>query len=424
MTFPYQLTRLDNGTRVASVDMPHMRSVAVGFWAAVGGRHETRAQAGIAHFIEHLLFKGTATRTPRQIIEAVEGVGGYLNAFTTEDHTCYYAKTAAPHLEGVCEVLNDMYQHAVMSDLEIAREREVIKEEILMYRDQPSQHAEELLAQSMWPDQPLGRPLTGTVDSISGFGRDELLDFRTRHYSGRSTIVTVAGRVKHEQVLRALGEGLSALPAGRNPRLVRAKLPKNGAPGISMVRENTEQTHLAMGFHAFGRNDNRRYALKILSVLLGENMSSRLFQQLRERYGFCYSVQSSVATFEDTGVMDICAGLDPAKLERALKVIRREIDRCCQRPPTRSELRKAQDYAVGQTCMGLESTSNQMMWMGESILSYGRVIDPGDVERRLLAVTPDEVQKVAQECLEQKHMAVAIVGPVPDAEVISKWLGG
>jgi len=422
MIFPYELTCLDNGTRVASVEMPHMRSVAVGFWAAVGGRHEKREQAGISHFIEHLLFKGTENRTPKQIIEEVEGVGGYLNAFTTEDHTCYYAKSAAPHLVGVCAVLNDMYQNAAMAGPEIHREREVIKEEILMYRDQPSQHAEELLAQTMWPNQPLGRPLTGTIKSISRFEREELLDFRARHYNGSSTIVTVAGRVNHQEVLDALEKPLAELPAGRMPRLVKARPPQNGTSALARFEQETEQTHLAMGFHAFGRDDERRYALKILSVLLGENMSSRLFQQLRERYGFCYSVQSSVATFEDTGVLDICAGLDPSKLERALKVIMREIDRCCQRPPTRSELRKAQDYAVGQTCMGLESTSNQMMWMGESILSYGRVLDPGDVERRLLAVTPEEVQAAAQECLQASRMAVAVVGPSPEPDAIRGWL--
>ncbi len=412
MSFPYQVTRLSNGTRVASIEMPHMRSVSIGFWVAVGGRHEKKAQAGISHFIEHLLFKGTETRTPRQIIEAVEGVGGYLNAFTTEDHTCYYAKAAAPHLRGLCAVLSDMYQHATMTRVEINREREVIKEEILMYRDQPSQHAEELLAETMWPDQPLGRPLTGTLESISGFQRDDLRDFQRRHYNGASTTVTVAGNARHDQVVDYLSETLEHLPKGRVPRGPSAIGPRGKDPVVAAVAQETEQTHLAMGFHAFGRNDERRFALKILSVLLGENMSSRLFQQLRERHGFCYSVQSSIATFQDTGVLDICAGLDPAKLDRAVRVIMREIDRCCDRAPTAAQLRRAQDYAVGQTCLGLESTSNQMMWMGESILSHGRVLDPGEVERRLLAVTREDVREVARTCLNRARMAVAIVGPV------------
>ncbi len=419
MILPYQLTRLSNGTRVASVEMPHMRSVSIGFWAAVGGRHETKAQAGISHFIEHLLFKGTKTRSPRQIIEAVEGVGGYLNAFTTEDHTCYYAKAAAPHLRGLCSVLNDMYQHATMTPVEIEREREVVKEEILMYRDQPSQHAEELLAETMWPGQPLGRPLTGTLESIARFQRDDLQAFQRRHYNGGATTVTVAGNVRHEKVVGYLNEVLERLPKGRGPRGAAARGPAGDAAAISLVKADTEQTHLAMGFHALGRDDERRYALKILSVLLGENMSSRLFQQLRERYGFCYSVQSSIETFQDTGVIDICAGLDPAKLDRALKVIMREIDRLCDRAPSQAELRRAQDYAVGQTCMGLESTSNQMMWMGESILGYGRVLDPGDVERRLLAVTREDVQEIAQVCLDRRRMAVAIVGPAKDRDALA-----
>lgn len=419
MSFPYKMTRLPSGIRVASIEMPHMRSVSVGFWAAVGGRHETKAQAGISHFIEHLLFKGTETRTPRQIIEAVEGVGGYLNAFTTEDHTCYYAKAAAPHLRGLCTVLCDMYQHATMSPVEINREREVIKEEILMYRDQPSQHAEELLAETMWPGQPLGRPLTGTLASISGFQRDDLREFQRRYYNAGATTVTVAGNVRHAEVVDYLAESLENLPKGRAPRGPKAVEPRGNKPVVAAVAQDTEQAHLAMGFHAFGRNDERRFALKILSILLGENMSSRLFQQLRERHGFCYSVQSSIATFQDTGVLDICAGLDPAKLDRALIVIMREIDRFCDRAPTAAQLRRAQDYAVGQTCMGLESTSNQMMWMGESILSHGRVLDPEDVEQRLLAVTREEVREVAQTCLNRSRMAVAIVGPVRDPASIA-----
>src|SRR5688572_30915555 len=181
--FDYQVTRLPNGARVASVEMPHMRSVSVGVWAGVGGRHESATQSGVSHFLEHLLFKGTKRRSARQITVAVEGVGGYLNAFTTEDHTCYYAKAGAEHFERLCDVLGDMYVDSTFAPAEIEREREVVREEILMYRDQPAQHAQELLTSTMWPGHPLGRPLTGTVETISNLSRKKLQEFHRQNYN-------------------------------------------------------------------------------------------------------------------------------------------------------------------------------------------------------------------------------------------------
>jgi predicted Zn-dependent peptidase len=191
--------------------------------------------------------------------------------------------------------------------------------------------------------------------------------------------------------------------------------------GIAAFTQDTEQMHLAMGFHAFGRRDDRRFALRLLSVILGENMSSRLFQTLRERHGYCYSVQTNIVTLEDTGAIHVCAGLDPSKLRKSLGMILRELGRICEKKPSGNELRKAQDYAAGQTFMGLESTTNQMMWMGESLLGYRRVLDPDEVEKQVMAVTPEEVQRVACYCLNKGRLGVAVVGPVKEAEVRS-WL--
>ncbi len=421
MSYHYQLTTLPNGVRVATVEMPHMQSVSVGLWAGIGGRYESRKLSGISHFIEHLMFKGTKKRTAKQIIESVEGIGGYLNAFTTEDHTCYYAKAGASHLASLCDVLGDMYLNSEFAPVEIEREREVIREEILMYRDSPSQHAQELLSETMWPRHPLGRPLTGTEETIASFTREQLLGFMREHYNGRTTIVTVAGQVSHNRVLEELGPRLSKLPRQRAPRFARWR---GGAtePQVALVTQETEQTHLAMGFYAFGRADERRFALKLLSVILGENMSSRLFQKLREKHGFCYSVSSGMIALADAGMINICAGLDPAKLQRALRVIMQELERLCRQKPSRGELRKAQDYTIGQTFMGLESTTNQMMWMGESVLGYNRILDPAEIEQRVLAVTPEEVQAVACYCLNRAHLGAAIVGPQKDAEQIKRWL--
>ena len=423
-----RVTKLPNGVRIASVEMPHMKTVSVGIWAAVGGRHEPKALCGVSHFLEHLMFKGTERRNALKITEAVEGLGGYLNAFTTEDHTCYYAKAAAAHLPVLCDVLSDMVLHSKFAPVEIERERDVIREEILMVHDNPGQYIEELLSEALWPEHPLGRPLTGTVDTLAGLDRKKLLAFKEKHYTGRTLLVTVAGAAAHERVLELMGATMGTLPTGRVPRFEKSNhdLPlKAGGvrrPWIKAVAHDIEQTHLALGFHAFGRRDERRYALKLLSVILGENMSSRLFQKLRERHGYCYSIQSGVVSLEDAGALTIFAGLEPAKLERAVRLTMQELERIATKPPGRTELRKAQDYTIGQTLMGLESTSNQMTWMGESLLSYGKVIEPHEVEERLLAVTPEDVRAVAEFCLQPKRLAVAVAGPKPDAEKIRGWL--
>ena len=421
MEYPYHLTKLPNGARIASVEMPYMKSVSVGFWAGIGGRHETARHSGISHFIEHLLFKGTRQRTATEISEQVEGVGGYINAFTTEDHTCYYAKAAVQHFERLCDVLGDMYRNSVFAKQEIEKERDVVREEILMYRDNPAQHAQEMLTQTMWPGHALGRPLTGTVETIGAFRRQQLMEYQRQHYVGRTTIVAVAGPLRHERVLEILTPILQRIPAGRTPRFSRARL-REGPARVSLITQDTEQTHLAMGFHAFGRRDERRFALKLLSVILGENMSSRLFQKLREDRGYCYSVQTSTVTLEDAGAFSLYAGLDPKNLKRAVQLILRELESICRKKPGKEELRQAQDYTIGQTLMGLESTTNQMMWMGESLLSYRHVLDPTEIEHRIQGVTPEDVQRCACYCLNRGRLGVAVVGPVKESAQLERWV--
>jgi predicted Zn-dependent peptidase len=294
-----------------------------------------------------------------------------------------------------------------------------------MLHDNPSQHVQELLSETLWPDHPLGCPLTGSVETISRFKRDDFFGFKEKHYCGKTTIVTVAGRASHQSVLDLIGPVFGGIPKGRLPKFAppHPDHPAVGAePRLQVMKQETEQTHLALGFHAFGRHDERRFALKLLSVILGENMSSRLFQKLRERHGFCYSVQSGIVGLEDAGALTVFAGLDPAKLEKATRMILQEVDFLCAKAPSPRELRQAQDYSIGQTLMGLESTTNQMMWMGESLLSYEKVQDPAEVERRLLAVTPEEVRAVAQDCLHRSRLALSLAGPSPDPEKIRGWL--
>jgi len=422
MNGEYRLSKLPNGVRIATREMEHMHTACMGIWTGIGSRHETAQECGLSHFLEHMLFKGTKKRDSRQITEAVEGVGGYLNAFTTEDHTCYYAKAGATHFDKLAEVLSDIYCHSVFAPQEIERERDVISEEISMYRDQPAQHVQELLSETMWPGRPLGRPLTGTVDSISKFHRKDLQRFWRENYHAGNTIVTVAGRVNHEEVVASLAPRLGRLHAG-TPRRYSSGRSRSQGPRVQLHTQDTGQTHVAMGFFTGGRRDRQRFALKLLSVILGENMSSRLFQQLRERHGFCYSVQSGLTILSDVGLLSISAGVDTGKLQSALKVTLREIERLCEKAPTRTELQQAKEYTVGQTLMCLESTTNQMLWMGESLLGYRSIQDPCEIEQQLQQVTAAEVQQAACDCLHHGGLGMAVVSPMKDVEKLISWIG-
>jgi predicted Zn-dependent peptidase len=417
----YRITRLENGVRIATREMPEMKSVSVGIWIAVGGRHEPEEICGISHFLEHLLFKGTAKRSSRDITEEVEGLGGFINAFTTEDHTCLYAKAASQHFPTLADVLADMYLNSAFEEQEIDRERDVIREEILMYKDQPSQFSQELLTEAMWPRHALGRPLTGSLESISRIKREQLLEFVAGNYSGNSTIVTVAGRCKHEEVVRQFKHKLKKLARGQPPSFQRWNEVKRDQR-VLVAEDETEQTHLALGYHAMSRTDERRHATKLLSVILGENMSSRLFQQLRERYAYCYSVHSGMLALEDSGLVSISVGLETAKLRSALRAIHRELDKLCRKSPSKKELRQAQQYTIGQNELGLESTSNQIMWMGESLLAYDKVVDPEEVQAKFKEVTPEQIQEVANLCFAPQRMGLGIVGPV-DSSKVNLWVG-
>ena len=415
----YHLTTLPNGLRVATAEMPHMASVCVGLWAAVGGRHESARLNGVAHFLEHLLFKGTKRRSARRISGEVESLGGYLDAFTAEDHTCYFAKAEAGKLARIGDVLSDIYQHSRLPAAEVERERGVIREEILMYQDQPAQVAEELLAAAVWPKHPLGRPLAGTLESVSSLRRDELLGFWQSAYHARSTVLAVAGRVTHAEVLAQVAPALSKMPPGRVPRFTRWRTPKSKhapKPRAVVDHRDVEQVQLVLGFQAPGRRDPSRFAARVLNAVLGEKADSRLFQSLRERRGLCYSVQSETSVLEDTGLMTISLGLEAKQLRAALQLIRQEIDRLCQTPVSAKVAREAKDYLIGQHRLGQESTTNQMMWVGESVLGHGRIILPADAEASFAAITPADIQDAAQTILRDGFRALVAVGPVKSSE--------
>ncbi len=417
----HQTTTLPNGLRVVTSEMPGMESVALGLWVGVGGRYETKPHSGVSHFIEHLLFKGTRRRTAKQISQTVEGIGGYLNAFTGEEHTCYYAKASHRHFNTLLDVLADMYQHPKFAATDIEKERGVIKEELLMYRDQPDHNVQELLTETLWPDQPLGRPLVGTVESLDATDREVVLAFKAKHYAAANTVVAVAGRCRHDNVVESVRKTISIDASPRRQRFSGAHANQR-APRLHFLSKTVEQTHLALGILGFSRQDERRYAAKLLSVILGENMSSRLFQLIREKHGLAYSIQTAGSYFADTGAFMVSAGLDTKRLPRALRLILGELHKAARQAPSDGELRRAKDYAIGQMRLGLESTSNQMMWLGEHLMAYGFITTPDEVERKLEAVTRDDVQAVAAALFRDAHLNAAIITPRKDEAAVREML--
>ena len=403
-------TTLANGVRVITSTMPSVESVALGIWVGVGARYETQGTSGISHFIEHLLFKGTRSRSARDISQEIEGRGGYLNAFTQEENTCYYARVAYDHQDSALDVLTDMVRRPKLDPVEINKERGVILEEIMMYRDQPQHVVQEMLTAALWPGHPLGRPVIGSPVSLTKQDRSVIRAFRAEHYVPGNMVVSLAGRVEHEACVKQV-RGLFGAARGKAGRAYRRVTPSVKQTQCDLQSKDIEQTHVAMGFRVFGHHDSRRYALRILNAVLGENMSSRLFQVVRERHGLAYSVQSGVHLYTDTGVLEISAGLERKRSVKAVELILKEVARMTARPMGRAELQRAKDYSIGQLRLGLERPASQMLWLGDNLMSYDRFIPPDEVVDKLRRVTASDVQTLAGSVFRARHVSMAMLTP-------------
>lgn len=416
-----RLTTLPGGLRIATCEMPHTETAAMGIWASVGGRHEPAALNGISHFIEHMLFKGTRRRSARRIMEDVEGVGGDINAFTSEERTCYYAASAAEHFPRVCDVLCDIYMEPRFSPRDIDRERGVISEEIQMYRDEPSSHVQELLQQTYWDGHPLGRPLTGTHATIATMDAAAFRSYRAAHYTAPATVVTAAGNIRHDEVVERVAKLLSGLPEKKTrPATAYPRIPSK--PRVAAEARDIQQTQLSLALPAPGLVSPLRYAFHVLNAILGANASSRLFQELREKRGLCYSISSHLLALRDGGLVEISAGLDRRNLEKSLRLILESLESLRRNPVSARELRRAVEFLVGSSRMALERTSTQSSRLGNSILAMGKIVDPETVTARIRAVTPDDILSAARTFLDPSRITLAVVGPNPDTPMLRKLL--
>ena len=406
----FRKTTLDSGIRVVTSEMPHARSVSVGIFIGVGSRYETAEQAGISHFIEHLVFKGTSRRpTPKQISETIEGVGGVLNAGTEQEMTVYWCKVAEPYFEESLDLLFDMLRNSLFKPEDIDKERLVVIEELNMINDYPSYRVDALIDEMLWPSHPLGRDVGGTKASIIDITRDMMLDHMARCYSPSNVVVSVAGNLIHQKVVErveSLGGGWpSASPLSWSPIDHM-----QSAPQFRMEYRKTEQTHLSIAVPGVSLKHPDRYALDLLSVILGEGMSSRLFIEVRETKGLAYDVHSGVSHFLDCGAFVITAGVDPKRVYEAVQTILVEVSRLTEGVPE-EELAKAKRLIAGRLLLRMEDTRAVSGWMGNQELLLGHVSDLEEVMERIDAVTEDEIRRVATELLVTQRLNVAVVGP-------------
>lgn len=411
----YKKTRLDNGVRVITHRMPGMQSVAIGVWITTGGRYEDFQNKGISHYLEHMLFKGTKNYSCSQIKESIEGVGGSLNGFTSEEFTCYLAKLPARHLNVGFDILSDMVVHPTLDEGEFTKEKTVILEELKMYKDQPQSHVHELLDELLWPKHPLGASIIGTQESLAKMQRDDLAHYQKKYYTPQNIVISACGILEHNALLRRAKLAFLHPEANLRNTFAAAK-DQQGSPQLKILNKDTEQSHLALGFNAFKRDHPLRYALGLLNIILGGNMSSRLFNEVREKRGLAYEIGSQVRRFADSGAFLVHAGMDNQKCADCLALILKELYQAKHKLVSMDELKRAKEFYLGQLELMMEDTLDQMLWIGESTAALDRTYTLGEILGAVRKVTRGDLNKVAQALFKIERLNVAFIGPLKTSE--------
>ncbi len=406
----HQRTTLSNGLRILTETMPHTRSVSISIYVGAGSRYETRDQAGLSHFVEHLLFKGTERRpTARELSEAIDSVGGLLNGGTDREITVYYVKVARPHFELAVDILLDMLRRPLFEAEEVEKERSVILEELRSVADSPAQQAEVLLDEIVFPDQPLGWDVAGFESTIMSISRDETLNYLHHQYVPNNIVVSVAGNISHDEVVNLIAGELDDWQPGEPA----SWFPATGCqqePRLVLKTKQTEQAHVSMALRGYSSRHPDRYAIDLYSILVGEGMSSRLFLELREKRSLCYDVHSYTSKYLDTGTFNVYAGVDTKKATDAVSAVLQELT-LTRDGFSEAELQKAKELTRGRTLLRMEDTRNVSGWMGMQELLFGEVRSVDDVIADVDKVTTADLQRIAREILRQAHLSMAIVGP-------------
>ena len=409
MNESYRKSVLPNGIRIVTERMPHVRSVAVGVWVETGSRHEPDERGGVSHLIEHLVFKGTATRSAEEIARTMDSVGGQMDAFTTKEHTCFYVQVLDEHLGLAVDLLTDILLHPSFDGEELEREKSVVLQEIKMVEDTPDDVIHDLFAAQVWAGHPLGRPILGTRELVTGFSRDAIAAHFVDEYLPPRLIIAVAGNVTHDEVVDLFGRGFNGY---QRPVAPRAQQPAVLQPGVNIVQKTLEQVHLVMGFPGLHHSAPERYALFLLNDVIGGSMSSRLFQEVRERQGLVYSIHSGVQAFADTGTLYLYAATDAPNFSKVLKSILKELRIVKKSGVTAEELRRAKDHLKGSLMLSLESTSSRMNRLAKHELHLGSFLTMDEMLAAIDAVRHEEVQALVSELLDEERLALTTLGPL------------
>jgi predicted Zn-dependent peptidase len=413
-----RLTEPTDGIRVVTEEVPGVRSVALGMWVRTGSRDEGPAEAGVSHFLEHLLFKGTAERTAAEIAHAVESVGGDMNAFTAQEMTAFYVRVPDEQLDLAIDILAEVVWAAALRADDVDAERNVILEELHMRDDAPDDLVHELFAHAMFPDHPLGREVLGTQQSIEGMTRESIVRFHRRHYRPSAIVVAAAGNLIHDRVVDRLARHGEALEVGPDIDLGRSVEGLAPARRRAVLTKPVEQVHVVMGTRGIPREDPDRYALTVLNQALGGGMSSRLFQEVRERRGLAYAVYSYRVAYVETGAFGVYVGTAPGRAAETIDVVSTELDRVIRDAGVGGdELTAAKGHLKGSMALSLETSNSRMHRLGSSELMLGETLSLDEVTARVEAVTADDVARVVDRVLSSGARTLAVVGPVDEASV-------
>ncbi len=405
----FKRTTLNNGIRVITERMPHVRSVTIGFWVGVGARDEPQEISGISHFIEHMLFKGTATRTARQLAEIFDSMGGELNAFSAKEYTCYYAKILDSDLDRAIELMTDMLFNPLLESKDIDAERKVILEEISMHEDTPDDIVHDLFASALWESHPLGQSVLGHLNVVKTLRREEIDSFYGQYYQPGDIVVAAAGNVDHDR-LSALIEKFTRERQGRD-RMPRHQLLPDIRPHMAVYKRQTEQAHIVIGTEGLPRNHPDRFVFAIIDNLLGGGMSSRLFQKIREEKALAYSIFSYHSMFAETGLMAIYAGCNPANAQVVMELVREEVRAFLEYGIKDEELERAKGHIKGNLVLGLEDSSGRMTRLGKSELCRGEILSLDELVDRVDMVTRDKVEELSRRLLGAGKFVVTVLGP-------------
>lgn len=403
----YTKEMLDNGIRIVTEYIPYVNSVSIGVWIANGSRNENLDNNGISHFIEHMMFKGTLSRTSKEIAESIEEIGGQINAFTGKEATCYYIKVLDSHLDIAIDVLSDMLLNSKISEEDIEKEKGVILEEINMYEDSPEDLVTDILSQTMWPDTSIGYPILGTSHTLKDINKNKIIDYMKNHYTASNTVISVTGNFDKTKLIKLLSDSFSRYDVtDDNLGYDRPEIKK----GVQVRNKDIEQIHLSLGMHGIEIGNEDLYTLMVVNNIFGGGTSSSLFQRIREEKGIAYSIYSYPSSYKNIGVFSIYVGLSPQYVGEAIKLIKEEIEHIKLNSISEKQLQKSKEQLKGNYILGLESTSNRMFGMGKSELLINKIYEPKEILEKIDIIDINDVNRVIAKTFGKGIISAAMVG--------------